>query len=153
MPAPKNFHRYQLLAKRFLGAAKLPALLFSVARKREKLGSGFAELSSQLKLLQALCLAWWRGEYRSINKQALLSIVGALLYFVAPIDAIPDWLLGVGFVDDLAVLTWVLKTWSGELAAFERWREAQSAQKLAEIERLPQLEGVEVLERQLPGQS
>ncbi|MCU1716879.1 YkvA family protein [Pseudomonas sp. 5P_3.1_Bac2] len=152
MTAPKNFHRYQLLAKRFLSAAKLPALLFSVARKRDKLGSGFSELSGQLKLLQALCLAWWRGEYRNVNKQALLSIVGALLYFVAPIDAIPDWLLGVGFVDDLAVLTWVLKTWSGELEAFERWRAGQSAQKLAEIERLPQLEGVEVVDRQTPGQ-
>ena len=102
MKAPKNFARYQFLAKRFLKLGRLPALLLSVARKREKLGSGFAELADQLKLLQALCLAWWRGEYRAIDSRALMAVVAALVYFVTPLDAMPDWLFGIGLVDDLA---------------------------------------------------
>lgn len=137
MKAPKNFTRYQLLAKRFLKTGRLPTLLLAAARKRERLGSGFAELTDQLKLLQALCLAWWRGEYRAINPQVLLAAVGALLYFVTPLDAIPDWLLGVGLVDDLAVLAWVLRTWQEELDAFQRWRTAQAPEVLRVVERLP----------------
>jgi uncharacterized membrane protein YkvA (DUF1232 family) len=137
MKAPKNFARYQLFAKRFLKAGRLPSLLLAAARKREKLGSGFSELADQLKLLQALCLAWWRGEYRAINTQALLAAVAALLYFVTPLDAIPDWLLGVGLVDDLAVLAWVLRTWQEELAAFEHWRAGQAPEVLGVVERLP----------------
>ena len=57
----KNFARYQRLAKRFLKAGRLPALLFSVARKREKLGERYSDLATQLKLLQTLCLSVWLG--------------------------------------------------------------------------------------------
>ncbi|MEM8855210.1 MAG: YkvA family protein, partial [Pseudomonadota bacterium] len=32
------------------------------------------------------------------------TLVGALAYFVAPIDGIPDFLLGIGFGDDATVL-------------------------------------------------
>ena len=140
MKAPKNFARYQFLARRFLKAGRLPALLLSAARKREKLGSGFAELTGQLKLLQGLCLAWWRGEYRAIDSRALLAVVAALLYFVTPLDAIPDWLFGIGLVDDLAVLAWVLRTWQEELAAFQAWRAAQAPEVLRVVERLPDVD-------------
>ena len=145
MKAPKNFARYQFLAKRFLKLGRLPALLLSVARKREKLGSGFAELADQLKLLQALCLAWWRGEYRAIDSRALMAVVAALVYFVTPLDAMPDWLFGIGLVDDLAVLAWVLRTWQDELTAFQQWRANQAPEMLRVVERLPAVD-----ESQLP---
>ncbi|ORE93606.1 YkvA family protein [Acuticoccus yangtzensis] len=32
------------------------------------------------------------------------TLLGALAYFVTPIDAVPDFLLGIGFGDDMAVL-------------------------------------------------
>ena len=38
------------------------------------------------------------------------ALVGALAYFVAPIDLIPDVVAGLGFVDDAAVLGAVLAT-------------------------------------------
>lgn len=82
-------------------------------------------------------MAWWRGEYRAISSQALLAVVAALLYFVTPLDALPDWLPMVGFIDDLAVLAWVLRTWSDELAAYRAWRDAQAPEALEVIERLP----------------
>ena len=31
-------------------------------------------------------------------------IVGALVYFVAPADVVPDWIAGLGFTDDAAVV-------------------------------------------------
>ncbi|MGE3875716.1 MAG: YkvA family protein [Parvibaculaceae bacterium] len=31
-------------------------------------------------------------------------LLGALAYFVLPLDAVPDFLLGLGFTDDMAVL-------------------------------------------------
>jgi uncharacterized membrane protein YkvA (DUF1232 family) len=37
-------------------------------------------------------------------------IVSALIYFISPIDAIPDWIPGVGYIDDLSVLTSALLT-------------------------------------------
>ncbi len=137
MSAPWNFVRYLSAAQGLLRGGRLPAFLLAVARKSGSLGGRFAALKQDLQLLQGLCLAWWRGEYRAIGSQALVAVVAALLYFLTPLDALPDWLPGLGLVDDLAVLAWVLSTWKEELAAFRAWRQAQSAGRIELIERLP----------------
>lgn len=144
MSAPWNFARFLPLAERLLSRGRLPALLFAVARKGPKLG----QLREDVRLLQALCLAWWRGEYRAVSPKALVTIVAGLLYFVSPLDAIPDWLLGVGFLDDIAVLGWVLKTVGDELARFKAWRASQAPEKLRVVERLPDTPEALRLERQ-----
>jgi uncharacterized membrane protein YkvA (DUF1232 family) len=36
--------------------------------------------------------------------RARLTLVGALAYFVAPIDFMPDFVIGLGFIDDASVL-------------------------------------------------
>ncbi|MFK8328914.1 YkvA family protein [Pseudomonas sp. BJa5] len=133
MKAPWSFARFLPLAERLLSRGRLPALIFAVARKGPRLG----KLREDVRLMQALCLAWWRGEYRAISPRALVTVVAGLLYFVSPLDAIPDWLLGVGLLDDIAVLAWVLKAVSDELAAFSAWRKRQAPEKLRVVERLP----------------
>lgn len=137
MKVPWKLARYLPQAARFLRDGRLPELLRALGDKRTPQGERFAALKEDLRLLSALCLAWVKGEYRQVSTQALLMAVAALLYFLAPLDAIPDWLVGMGFVDDLAVLAWVMRTWQGELDAFRAWREVQTPERLAEIERLP----------------
>lgn len=146
MSAPWNFARFLPLAERLLSRGRLPALLFAVARKGPRIG----QLREDVRLLQSLCLAWWRGEYRAISPKALVTIVAGLLYFVSPIDAIPDWLLGVGFLDDIAVLGWVLKTVADELARFKAWRDSQAPERLRVVERLPASAEALRLERNNP---
>jgi uncharacterized membrane protein YkvA (DUF1232 family) len=43
-------------------------------------------------------------------KQAKLIIIGALGYFISPIDFIPDFIPFVGYTDDLAVLAAAIMT-------------------------------------------
>ncbi|MEP9374601.1 YkvA family protein [Mesorhizobium sp. KR1-2] len=47
--------------------------------------------------------------YCALDKQTPLRAKGILLaalaYFVLPVDAIPDMIFGIGFTDDIAVLT------------------------------------------------
>lgn len=145
MKTPWKLTRYLPLAARFLREGRLPELLRAVGDKRTPQGQRFAALKEDLQLLRALGLAWFKGEYRHISSQALLMVVAALLYFITPFDAIPDWLVGVGFVDDLAVLAWVMRTWRGELEAFKAWRDDQSPERLALIEHLPNAERVDPL--------
>ena len=108
MKAPWNFARYLPIAQRFLKRGRLPALLLAVTRKSGGGARSLSSLRSDLGLLQELCVAWWRGSYRAINPQALVAIVAGLIYFVSPLDAIPDFIPGLGLVDDLAVLAWVM---------------------------------------------
>ncbi|MDD2090801.1 DUF1232 domain-containing protein [Pseudomonas guariconensis] len=146
MSAPWNFARFLPLAERLLSRGRLPALLFAVARKGPKL----SQLREDVRLLQALCLAWWRGEYRAISPKALVTVVAGLLYFVSPLDAIPDWLVGIGFLDDIAVLGWVLKTVADELNRFKAWRDSQAPERLRVVERLPDSPESLRLERRAP---
>ena len=145
MKTPWKLTRYLPLAARFLREGRLPELLRALADKRTPQGQRFAALKEDLQLLRALSLAWFKGEYRQVSSQALLMVVAALLYFLTPLDAVPDWLVGVGFVDDLAVLAWVMRTWHGELEAFRAWRDQQSPERLALIEHLPTAERVDPL--------
>ena len=52
-------------------------------------------------------------------------MLGALAYFVMPLDAIPDVLAGIGFTDDAAVITAVIAT----LGANVRKRHRELAEK------------------------
>jgi uncharacterized membrane protein YkvA (DUF1232 family) len=137
MKAPWNLIRYLPMARRLMAAGRLPTLLFAVARKGAGEGNRLGKLKDDLKLLQALCLAYWRGEYRAISPKAILSVVAGLMYFLSPLDAIPDWIPGLGMLDDIAVLAWVMKSLNVELDAFRAWRAKQSPEKLAVVERLP----------------
>src|SRR5690606_37786207 len=108
MNPPGGFSRYLKLAGRYRSLGRIPLLLAAVGRKDDRrLGSA----RDQLALLAQLVGAVWRGEYKGLSRQALVAAVAALIYFVSPLDAIPDWLLAVGFLDDIAVLGWVISSW------------------------------------------
>ena len=48
-------------------------------------------------------------------------LVAAVVYFVMPVDAVPDILLGFGLLDDAAILGWTLRTLDGDLKRFCAW--------------------------------
>jgi uncharacterized membrane protein YkvA (DUF1232 family) len=45
-------------------------------------------------------------------------VIGALIYFISPIDAVPDLAPLVGYLDDLGVITVVLKFMGSELIPY-----------------------------------
>lgn len=137
MKVPWRLIKYLPMAQKVLARGRLPAVLIAVARKSSSRGGVLKELRSDLALLQALCVAWWRGDYRAVSTSALVAVVAGLLYFLAPLDAVPDWIPGLGFLDDLAVLGWVMRKWSVELEAFRVWRDSQSTEVREDLKRLP----------------
>ena len=48
-------------------------------------------------------------------------VVTGLLYFLAPVDAIPDFIPVLGFLDDAAVIAYVLRAIEADVRAFEEW--------------------------------
>lgn len=59
------------------------------------------------------------------------TLLAALAYFVLPTDMLPDFLLGVGFTDDVAVLTAALGAISGHITPAHR----KAAREALELDR------------------
>jgi uncharacterized membrane protein YkvA (DUF1232 family) len=71
------------------------------------------------------------GKYPQLPWKSALSIVGVFLYFVSPIDVIPDFVPFLGFLDDIFLLTKLFDWVSEDLSNFRDW-EAKSG--LVQIE-------------------
>ncbi len=78
-------------------------------------------LRERLLVLGRMIAAYARGQYRHIPVKTLVTILAGLLYFLNPLDLIPDMILGAGLLDDLAVLTWVYRSASEEVDRFVAW--------------------------------
>jgi uncharacterized membrane protein YkvA (DUF1232 family) len=82
----------------------------------------FADLAASWRLVRA----YLRGEYRAVRLRSVLAVIGGLLYFVSPVDLIPDVFVLLGFTDDVLVLSLAFRMLRQELAAFRAW-ETQSS--------------------------
>jgi len=79
---------------------------------------------SEIPTLVALVKAYVEKRYLEIPIGSIIAIVGALIYFLSPIDLIPDLLPGIGLVDDAAVLTLAFKFVHDDVVEFKAWRDA-----------------------------
>ncbi|SEB94292.1 YkvA family protein [Paenibacillus sp. GP183] len=60
------------------------------------------------KVVYTALLLYYVLRSPNVPIKAKAIIIGALGYFISPIDIIPDFLLGVGYTDDLSVLVGAL---------------------------------------------
>jgi uncharacterized membrane protein YkvA (DUF1232 family) len=71
--------------------------------------------------LARLVTAMARGTYRELPWTSLVMVVAGLMYFVNPLDMVPDFIIGAGLVDDVAVIAFVLNAIRGDLDKFRAW--------------------------------
>jgi uncharacterized membrane protein YkvA (DUF1232 family) len=101
---------------------KTDGLLKQALTKAEKRKGTLGEAWDKLQLLIDLVKSYSKGEYRSVSKSTMITIIGALIYFISPLDAIPDFIVGLGFLDDAAVIGYTLKKISAELDEYKKWK-------------------------------
>lgn len=88
-----------------------------IDKSKEKISDGLDDLYTLLRLLTAYAT----GEYREIALRSMVAVVAALIYFVNPMDVIPDFVATFGFLDDLTVLAFVIRTFKDEIDKFIAW--------------------------------
>jgi uncharacterized membrane protein YkvA (DUF1232 family) len=74
---------------------------------------------SDVTLLLAMVKDYYTGAYRDIPFKSVAAIAFTLLYVLNPLDLIPDFLPGIGQLDDAAVLALCLKMISDDLEKYE----------------------------------
>lgn len=92
------------------------------ARKKARNLKGFFE---EFRLLWSLLHDYKAGRYRNVPWKFIAAIVFALVYLIAPVDVIPDFIPLVGYIDDTAVFGLLLAGFRSDIDAYRRWKESQ----------------------------
>lgn len=106
-----------------LDNSKLKDLLtrtLKILEENEELKS----IIEDIKLLVQLVKDWMSGRYREISKGSIIMVIISFLYLVYPIDIIPDFLIG-GFLDDAAVIAYIIKKITAELEVYKDWKKGE----------------------------
>jgi uncharacterized membrane protein YkvA (DUF1232 family) len=71
---------------------------------RESFWPKLAGVMARLPFAEDVVAAYYCAFDRDTPVKAKGLLIGALAYFILPVDALPDFILGLGFTDDMAVL-------------------------------------------------
>ena len=76
-------------------------------------------IRDEVGLLIFMLNSWVNGEYKEVPWTTLALCAGALIYFLNPLDAIPDLIPGAGFLDDATVIGFVLASIKQDIHSFK----------------------------------
>jgi uncharacterized membrane protein YkvA (DUF1232 family) len=102
-------------------AKRLSVVIEASIKKMNTHAKALGHIFADLQLIFRMVRAWLGGEYKELSSGSAVILVGALVYFLMPIDAIPDFLPGVGFIDDAAVIAMALAAVKSEVDRFKAW--------------------------------
>lgn len=74
------------------------------------------------KLMFGMLQDYRKGVYSSVPWFTIASIAFALLYVLNPLDLMPDFIPGLGYVDDFAILTVTLRFIETDLHKYLDWK-------------------------------
>ncbi|GIV61189.1 MAG: hypothetical protein KatS3mg044_0055 [Rhodothermaceae bacterium] len=131
-------HALRAAARTLRRRARLARLLRMTVDKVRRHPEALRRVRSDVLVLARMARAWMRREYRDVPWRSLLYAVGALIYFVNPADLVPDALVGLGFVDDMAVIAAVTRALRDDLNRFVSWEEARTTSRPAPTTTLTQ---------------
>lgn len=80
----------------------------------------FGKAAKQIPLAEDVVAAYYCALDPQTPGKAKAVLLGALAYFIMPMDAVPDFLALVGFSDDIAVLTLAVATVRNNLTEAHR---------------------------------
>jgi uncharacterized membrane protein YkvA (DUF1232 family) len=80
-------------------------------------------LFQDLKLLIPLIKDYWKGTYRDVSAKSIVIFVVALAYIISPIDLIPDYIIGLGQIDDAVILGLSLYFLEKDLRKYKEWKD------------------------------
>ncbi|OGX87367.1 hypothetical protein BEN47_11205 [Hymenobacter lapidarius] len=127
--------------KKFLGTAegyirqptRMKTLLTDAYKKasdKNDVGTLAHEAWETLQTMFRLIKASMSGEYTGVPSTTVLAAVAVLIYFLSPIDLIPDFIPVLGLLDDVALVAWFSTTLKTEMDKFQDW-ETSSARVVA----------------------
>jgi len=106
------------------GAAKIGVLENDIPDALESLWQDIKDMWNMVK-------DYWNKKYPDVPFGTIAAIVTALLYFVSPIDVIPDFIPVVGYIDDAFIVTLALKMIGKDIEKYRSWKYGDNPDNMA----------------------
>lgn len=100
---------------------KLLTDAYTKASEKNDVGTLAHEAWDTLQTMFRLIKAAMSGEYTGVPGTTIAAAVAVLIYFLSPIDLIPDFIPVLGLLDDVALVAWFSTTLKGEMDKFHEW--------------------------------
>lgn len=94
-------------AKKFYEGYKKTKITLEQLKKANNLKGNLGEIGNKFALLVRMMRANLKGEFE-ISTADKLKIVGAIVYVITTLDAVPDIIPVLGFGDDIGVVAYVI---------------------------------------------
>ena len=104
--------------------SQVKELIWQVSQKLQNINSRnkqINELMEHVQLFLRMIKRSLAGEYSAFSHKTLLSLVFGLLYFVTPMDVVPDFIPLLGVSDDLSIVYFIIKNFKSDIEAFKVW--------------------------------
>ncbi len=90
-----------------------------VKLKNVNLGEAIKDFRLLLNMLQD----YFKGNYKNISLYSIVIVIAGFLYFLNPFDILPDFIFGIGYLDDITVLGFVINAISKDVDKYKIWCE------------------------------
>jgi uncharacterized membrane protein YkvA (DUF1232 family) len=124
--AKEQARKYKRKAARYRNDPEKTEKLLKDAEEKARKNPGAVSARLQdLTSLMRLVRAYVRKDYREVPWETVALAIGAIAYFVSPIDLIPDFIPVAGYFDDAAVIGFVIASAANDLHNFREWEARQ----------------------------
>jgi len=103
---------------------RMSGLLQSAGSKLKDIDMGKVNVSQfrdRIMVMVRMARAYINGSYRDVPWKSIVAVTAALIYFVTPLDLVPDFIPISGFLDDFTVVLWVYNSIKHQLDDFVVW--------------------------------
>lgn len=114
-------NRYKKAENLLKDDAKMEPFLEKLEKKIKWIPFVSQEIKS-IPILISMVRSYWKGEYKTVPFKSIIAIVSALIYFLSPLDVVPDWIPFLGQMDDALVIATVWKQVHKDIDKYREWK-------------------------------
>ncbi len=83
------------------------------------------KLGERLRVITRMIGAFAKGQYKEVPWKTIMMLVAGLIYFLMPLDLLPDFIPVTGFIDDFTVIMLISGAFKQDIDDFLLWEQTE----------------------------
>lgn len=81
------------------------------------------KLGERIKVIVRMLRAYATGQYQELPWKTMVMLVAGVIYFLMPLDLLPDFIPVTGFIDDFTVIMLISGAFQQDIQDYLEWEE------------------------------